>query len=63
MNRSDKVFAVVVLGILLVTFSLGVISKLDPVKKQSKPIDDEDPFDTTELSKSYIYDHSQIKNQ
>lgn len=63
MNRSDKVFGIVVLGILLLTFSLGVISKIDPTKKRIKPIDDEDPFDTTELSKSYIYDHSQIKDQ
>jgi len=63
MKRSDKVFGIVVLSILVVTFSLGVIAKIDPAKKRIKPINEEDPFDTTELSKSYIYDHSQIKDQ
>jgi hypothetical protein len=62
MKRSDKVFGIVIAAIVLVTLSLNIISKMDPSKRQVNPIDEDDPFDTTELSKSYIYDHSQIKN-
>lgn len=62
MKRSDKVFGVVIATIIIVTVSLNIISRLDPSKREVQPIDEDDPFDTTELSKSYIYDHSQIKN-
>lgn len=61
MSNNKKVLGVLVLGAIIGYIGLMIIKSIDLKPNNSNPVNDDDPFDTTELTNSYIYDHSKIK--
>lgn len=61
MSNNKKLFGIIVLGAIIGYVGLMIIKSYDPKSKQLNPVNEDDPFDTTELTNSYIYDHSKIK--
>lgn len=60
MSNNKKVLGVILVGALIGYIGIMIIKSMSPTKSVTGPINEEDPFDTTELTNSYIYDHSQI---
>lgn len=60
MSNNKKVLGILIAGAIIGYLGILIIKSLETPQKNQPKDKIDDPFDTTELTNSYIYDHSQI---